>query len=115
MAGPDRADTGQMRAASEAIESACLKLQDNTGQIVGLLRQLSNTINEEGTSQALRRLGESLTEADTAIHQRMRDVGGYLGESATVIEAVLNESQADLDETTRRISSGGKYGAELNG
>lgn len=114
MAGPERADTRQMQAASEAIETACQRLQDDTGQIVELLGRLAGTLNEASTSQALRRLGEQLQESDTAIHQRMLDVGRYLGESATVIEAVLNESQADRDETARQVS-GGRYGSALNG
>ena len=114
MTGPERADTKQMQAVSDAIEAACQSLQEGTGQIVGLLGRLAGTVNESGTSQALRRLGEQLQESDTAIHQRMLDVGRYLGESASVIEAVLNESQADRDETTRKIS-GGKYGSALNG
>jgi hypothetical protein len=114
MTGPERADTKQMQAASDAIEAACQGLQDNTGQIVELLGRLAGTLNEASTSQALRRLGEQLQESDTAIHQRMLDVGRYLGESATVIEAVLNESQADRDETTRKIS-GDRYGSALNG
>ena len=115
MTGPERADTGQMHQAAEAIGSASQALQSNTDQIVDLLAELANTINETGSSQALRRLGESLRECDTAIHQRMLDVGQCLGDSATVIETVLQQSQAELDEVTRHVASGGKYGTALNG
>ena len=114
MTGPERADTGQMRTASEVIDAACRQLQDNTGEIVELLGRLASTMNEAGTSQALRRLGEQLQESDTAIHRRMLEIGQYLGESATVIEAVLSESQADRDATTRAVAEG-RYGSALNG
>jgi hypothetical protein len=114
MTGVQRADTGQMRSASEAIDEACRQLQDNTGEIVELLGRLAVTMNEAGSSAALRRLGEQLREADTAIHQRLLEVGQYLGESATVIEAVLVEAEADRDAAAKQIS-GGKYGSALNG
>src|SRR5687768_14597782 len=114
MTGPDRADTGQMRSASETIDEACRQLQDSTGEIVQLLGRLATTMNEASTSQALRRLGEQLQEADTAIHQRMLEVGQYLGESATVIESVLHEAEADRNTTAKQIS-GGRYGSALNG
>lgn len=116
MAGESRADTRQMRITSEVIEAACRGLNDNTGQIVELLERLANILNEAETTQALRRLGTGLQESDTAIHQSMLEVGKYLGETATVIETVLAEGQADLDATTRQISSGGgRYGSALNG
>ena len=115
MTGPDSADTGQMHAAAEAIGSAYQALQGNTQQIVDLLAELANTVNEAGTTQALRRLGENLSESDTAIHQRLLAVGQYLGDSASVIETVLQESQTDMDQVTRQVASGGRYGQALNG
>lgn len=113
MTGPDRADTRQMHAASVAIEQACGRLQNNTSDIVELLGELAVSLNEPGTSQALRRLGESLQESDRAIHRRMLEVGRFLGDSATEIESVLAESEADRDSTARKVS--GRYGSALNG
>jgi hypothetical protein len=113
MTGPDRADTRQMKTVSETIETACGRLQANTAQIVESLGELSVCLNEAATTAALRRLGEQLQESDTPIHQRMLEVGRYLGESATVIETVLGESQSDRDATARQISEG-RYGSALN-
>jgi hypothetical protein len=116
MTGPEFLDTKQMHLASEAIDAACRKLQDNTAQIVGLISELSGCLNEAGISQQLRRLGESLATSDTEIHKRMLEVGQYLGETATVVETVVNESQADLEATTKQVSSpGSRYGSALNG
>jgi hypothetical protein len=114
MTGPDRADTGRMRSASETIDTVGRQLQEGTGEIVELLERLATSMNEASTSQALRRLGEQLREADTAIHRRILEIGQYLGETATVIDTVLHEAEADRDATARQIS-GGKYGSALNG
>jgi len=107
-----------MRSASETIDGTYRGMQAKSEQLIGMLTMLSNSVKSSETSQTLRRLGESLKSSDTAIHGRLQEAARLLGDSATGIEQVLRQSQADIESAeaeVRATEGGGRYGSALGG